>query len=493
MKKTSLKSNFFYNFICQIVVLLIPLITTPYLARVLGEEGNGRLSYSMSIVQYFILLANLGFNIYGQREISKFEDNIELRSKVLCEILIARFISTLVSSAIFLAIMFTFGFGDNYNVLIWLYGIQIFATVLDINFYYQGMEKFKSLAIRSLLLKLLGMIAIFVFVKKSTDLWIYALSISLSTVFANLIMWPQLVKNFKFVKLDTLEVKRHFLPSIMIFLPTLAVTVYSVFDKTMIGLLAKNPDYENGCYEQAYKLNSIILLFVTVLSPVFVARNSYDFNNGNQKQVVEHLQFSGNYVLFISLPLLVGTCLLAKNLSAWYLGNGYEEVPFLLSIMSTRYIFSGFGVLFGEQFFIVIGKEKYVTISTLCAAIINVTLNLILIPNFGASGAAIATATCEITTAFVLILFSLKYKKYINAFSFVKISWKYLVAALIMGVPVYFIDKSLPNNLLSFCISVFVGCLVYLIVLMILKDSMLHKIFIFVKNKIFYKEKKALK
>ena len=139
-------------------------------------------------------------------------------------------------------------------------------------------------------MKIIGLVCIFVFVKESDDLWIYALCLSLTAVLSNLIMWPSMLKQIIFVKFSDLNIRKRVVPSILIFLPTLAVTVYSVLDKTMIGLLSSNPDYDNGCYEQAYKINSMALILITVISPVMIPRNTYDYSHGN----IDKLLDSGN-------------------------------------------------------------------------------------------------------------------------------------------------------------------------------------------------------
>jgi O-antigen/teichoic acid export membrane protein len=372
--KPSLKKNLVYNFISQILTLIIPLFTTPYLSRVLGEEGNGQLSYSLSVITVFLLFASLGFTTYGQREIAKVRDDKEARSKVFWEIILLRVITTTVTYAVFFSLFFTTGF-KKCNDLILIYSIEIFSTVFDVTFFYQGEEDFKSLAIRSISIRIATLILIFCLIKSSDDTWIYALCISVLYFFSFLVMWPNLKGKIVFVKLRNLSFKRHILPTFRIFIPQLAITVYSVMDKLMIGWFATNSDYENGCYEQAYKINNIGLLLVTVISSVLAPRNTYDYKNGNTDKFKEHIDFAIHYTWMIGLPLIAGFIVLSKNLSSWYLGDGYDEVPLLLQIMSVRFVASGLSELCGNQIFIPIGKEKYYTIATCAAALSNVVLN----------------------------------------------------------------------------------------------------------------------
>lgn len=473
MKKAaakSLKLNFIYNFISQILTLIVPLVTTPYLSRVLHEAGNGQCSYAMSIITYFILFSNLGFDMYGQRQIASCRDNPQEKSKVFWELFILKSIFTSVALAVLYSIVFTVGFGENYNLLILFYSLQVITIPFDIQYFFRGEENFRSIAIRTIIMKIIGLILIFLLVKTEKDTWIYALCLSGSIVFSNLIMWPSLIGKLKFVKPNELKLLRHLKPSFLIFLPTLAVTIYSVFDKTMIGLLAENPDYENGCYEQAYKINSVALLFVTIITSVMVSRNSYDYNTGNSKGLKNHISQAIRYVWMMGTPLIFGFAVLSSNLSSWFLGGGYAEVPILMQIMSVRFIISGFGDVFGSQLFLAIKKEKYSTIATFMGAGINILLNYFLIKWHGALGAAISTAVCEFTVTSILIILAVK-QGYVNLKTLFMGCWKYILAGAIMFGVTFLMQMYLPYAIWSFIVITMAGCVVYALMLFALRDK----------------------
>lgn len=486
LKKNNLKLNFIFQSLSQFITLLIPLITTPYLARVLHEEGNGKYSYCLSIITYFILFANLGFETYGQREISKFRDNIEKQNTCFFEIFICKSFSSVISFGLFMVLFFNFNFSlENKKILLML-SIQVVGTIFDVSFYFLGIENFKLIAIRTLILKLVGMIFIFIFVKDENDTWIYALCLSLSTIFANLSLIPMLFKKIQKVKIKDLNLVRHFKPCLLIFLPTLAVTIYSVCDKTMIGLLSTNPNYDNGCYEQAYKINNMALLPYSVLASVIIPRNSYDYQQNNLESFNNHNNFIVQIILFIGLPIIIAFFVLSENISAWFLGDGYDSVPLLLKIMSIRMIVSGFSTLFGSVIFIPIGKEKYPLIATFSAAVVNVILNLILIPKYGAVGAAITTAVSEVIVTLVLGIFIYKY--HFVSFRFIlKKSIKYIISSFIMLIPIYFLNKYFDYTFFSFCLISICGFVLYIFCLVIFYDdfliSILKKAIIFLKNK----------
>lgn len=469
MKKNSLKINYIFNLISQIVSLLVPLATTPYLARILHEEGTGKISFSNSIITWFILIANLGFVVYGQRLISANRDDEYKKSKCFWEIVFLKTIFSLVSILLlFFVINF---FSDVYKKLIIILGIQIFACIFDITFYFQGVENFRIIAIRTTIIKLLGLVGVFLFVKNENDLWKYCLILSGSSLFANLSMWPSIIKKIKHVSFKELSFKKHIIPSFFLFLPTLAASIYCVFDKTMIGLLSPNADYNNGCYEQAYKINSVALILITVISPIFTSRNIYDYSKGDYFSLKEHLSFAINYTWFFSIPMIFGFLVLSDNLSSWFLGPGYDDVPILLKIMSIRFIFTGFTEIFGNQYFIAIGEEKKMVISTSISALVNVILNIFFIRLWGAIGAAISTAITEFINVFILAIYIQK-EKIISLFKTFLGCWKYLLSGIIMMLLISFINNIWENNsVVSFFLLMFFGGSVYLIFLLILRDE----------------------
>lgn len=475
VKRRGLGANFIYNFISQILTLIVPLITTPYLSRVLREAGNGQYSYAFSIVTYFMLFANLGFDIYGQRQIAARQEDKDAKSAAFWEITALKCIFTALSLGVLYSVLWTAGFGKNYTSLIAILSVQVAIVPLDVQFLFRGDEDFRAIALRTIALKAFTLVCIFVFVRTSADTWVYCLCVSLSAAFSNLVMWPSVFRRVKIKGFGRLKLARHLKPAILIFLPTLAVTVYSVLDKTMIGLLAANPDYENGCYEQAYKINSVALLLVTLISSVMVSRNSHEYGAGNDEGVKNNIYFAARYVWLMGLPLIAGFAVLSKNLCSWFLGEGYSEVSLLLIIMSVRFVASGMGVVLGDQLFIATGREKYPTIATMCAAVLNFGLNFWLIPYFGSIGAAITTAVAEVVVTLILCICAAATHS-VSVFKILLSCWKYLLAAAVMFVPIYFMQKYMPYAIWSFAAITVTGAIVYGIMLVLLRDELTLKV-----------------
>ncbi|MEG0034659.1 MAG: flippase [Bacilli bacterium] len=469
-KKSSLKNNFFFNFISQILTLLIPLITTPYLARIFHESGNGQVAFANNILTYFTMIANFGFAIYGQREIAKYQDNKYMRSKTFWEIILIRLFLVLFSISILFATLSVNLYGESYTLLILIGSIQVFGIIFDVNFYYQGQEDFKSIAIRTLVLRLICLIFIFIFVKKETDMWIYILIFSLSVVLSNLVMRPKLRKSITKISFKELEYKKHAFPSFIIFLSIMAATVFGTLNNLMIGYLCPNPDYENGNYFQGMKLNQTILMLVIVIDSIMVARNSYDHANGDDEKVKEHINFACDYVWHIGIPLLIGMCVLSNSISSWFLGEGYDEVPMILNILSVRFITSALGCVFGNQLFIAIGKEKYNIIAHIITTITILILNFIFIPLYGAIGAAITCAIAESVDCLVLLIIAIRTKK-VSLKKILPMTIKPLLASSLMFVVIFFMNKYITYSVWSFLLIALVGLVIYIGACFIIKDS----------------------
>lgn len=473
-KPVNIKVNAVYNLISKLLLIFIPLITAPYLARILGEEGNGQISYVSSIITYFTLISSLGFSVYGQREIAKCKGDKNSKSIIFWEIFFIKLICTLFALCVLFILLFTIGFGERYNTLIFIMSIQVVAVIFDIEYLYMGEENFKSIAIRNIIVKIIGVILIFVFVNDAEDVWVYALYLSGSTFFSYAVMWTGLSKHIKFVSLKEIKPFRHIKGAIIIFIPMVITSLFTTFDKTMIGLLAPNPDYENGCYEQAYKINSVAQTIVTVFSSVMMSRNSADYKNGDIESMKKHIYKNANYIWMTSLFFIAGFLVLSKNFSSWFFGKGYDEVPALLQIMSVRLVASGFSILLGDRF-IAMGEEKWWFISVSVGALSNILINYLMIPTYGAIGAATATAICEVMILMTNIVFTL-IKKDLSLKRVFCSCWKYFIAAVAMFAVMFVLQYYLVNAVWSFILIGVVGAFIFAISLLILRDAFFMEI-----------------
>lgn len=494
-KQKSIKKNFIYNLIYQVFLIIVPVIVTPYVSRVLQADGVGQYSYSLSIVSYFSLLAALGFTYYAQRAIANCRDDKEKQSKIFWEIVIIRFISTLLSLSIFVSLVFLVPAFNDYKILLLILSGNILAVGIDVTFIFQGNEDFKQISIRNFFAKIIVVSCVFIFVRNKNDLWLYTLIQALSPLFSAVLMLPFLKKYLVKVPLNSLKPIKHLVPCLRLFIPTIAVSVYTMLDKTMIGamipgettiiengqeVIKKISDLESGYYNQAEKIIKIFVTIVTSLGTVMIPRNSYFFAN-NQVDKAKNNIFKGiKFAYFLAMPLMLGVICVANNFSPWFFGEGYEKVPLLMMVFSPLVVAIGLNNVFGIQYLIPSGQDTKYTISVTCGAVFNLGLNAILIPFMSSVGAAIASVSAEFL---ILIIQMIMLRKVFNPLKVLISGWKYVLAALIMFVPCFFMGRALPPSIINTLLIVLVGIATYVLSLIIMHDEFLISIFYKVKEK----------
>ena len=475
LKKNSVTKNYIYNFLYQILTIIIPLITTPYLSRVLGAENIGIYSFTISITTYFILFGSLGVAMYGQREIAYVQNDIKKRSKIFFEIFFMRCITLGISLFIF---YITFCSKGQYNIYYKILILEIIANAIDISWYFQGLEEFKKTVMRNTIVKLISVICIFLFVKESADLNKYFIIYVLSTFLGNLSLWMYLPRFVQMVKIKELNLFRHIKPTIMLFIPQIATQIYTVLDKTMIGVIVSNKA-EVGYYEQAQKMIKLLMTIATSLGTVMMPRIAATFASGNHKKVREYMNKSFSFILLLAFPLMFGIISVSSSFVPLFYGKGYDKVVPLLCVISPIIVLIGLSNVTGTQYLLPTKKQNQYTLSVVIGAIVNFILNLILIKHFASIGASIATVIAELavtTTQFILI------RKEIKFIDVVNLSYKYVIASLVMFMCSMIVSHFISDNLISITVQVCISISVYFIILLILKDKLLLEGLKMIKN-----------
>ena len=475
--KKSITKNYIYNLIYQVLVLILPLITAPYISRVLGAENIGIYSYTISIVTYFILFGSLGIAIYGQREIAYLQGKPGEYSKTFWEIVILRFITISISMIIF---YFTFVQNGQYAVYYRILLLELFATCLDISWFFQGLEEFKKTVVRNTIVKIISIICIFMFVKTSNDLFKYFIIYVGSTIIGNVSLWLYLPRYLKRIDAKRLNVFGHLKATFVLFIPQIAIQIYTVLDKVMIGAIIVDKS-EVGFYEQSQKIIKMLLTIVTSLGTVMVPRMANTFINGDNKKIQEYLKRSFNYVFFISIPMIFGVIAIADNFVPLFFGEGYEKVIILMSVISPILLIIGLSNVIGTQYLLPTKRQKEYTISVIIGAIVNFCINMILIKKYGALGASIGTVLAEIVVTITQFIFV---RKDINLIKTIKLSFKYILAGFVMFIICLLIKKVIKNSLICIIVQVISGIIVYAMCLIILKDKFVLNIIDKVKSKI---------
>ena len=462
-KQKSLKLNYIYNVSYQVLSLITPLITTPYVSRVLGADGIGDYSFTASVVTYFSMVAVLGTLTYGNREISYLQDDRTARSTLFWEIELLSFLSTGICTAAYLIFLL---FCDRSRFS--LYAIQTISIVcvaFDIAWLLQGMEEFGKVMFRNMLFKVINIVFIFTAVRDKDDLFLYVAGMVLLALASNLSIWFYLPQYIDRPVWKELHPMRHLKPTLALFIPSVAMSIYTVFDKTMIGLFANN--FENGYYEQALKISKTALTLVTALGAVMIPRMGYYFNQKNMDKVKELTYQSYNFVWFLGVPLSFGLIGISQNLVPWFYGKGYDKITVLLPILGLLIIIIGLSNVTGIQYFVTTKRERLLTATVIIGAIVNFVCNLILIPKLYSIGASIASVAAEA----VITLTQLYFIR--NELSFTRImaqSVKYLLAGACMLLVLFFENHYLSPSVLHSCIMIFSGAIVYFVMLLVLHD-----------------------
>lgn len=468
----SITKNYLYNLIYQILLIVIPIITTPYVSRVLGADGVGKYSFSNSIVSYFVIFASLGFIYYAQREIAKYQDNKKKQSEIFWEIITVRSVSVLTALIVYFTVIVLGVFKEEYTLLMIILSINILAVAFDISFLFAGNEDFSKTVFTNTLVRILNVIAIFVFVKDRNDLWKYVLITVLTVLTANASL-SVYAKNFLCkIEIKSLRPIRHIKPAVILFLPTIAISVYTYLDKTMIGVITGS-DFENGFYEQAEKIVKIVMTVVTSLGTVMIPRNANAFERKDMDAIRRNIYRSVRFVLLLGIPMMIGLIAVSDNMVPWFLGDGYYKSANIMKILSVLILAIGLSNVFGLQYLIPAGEDKKFTISVTCGAITNFLLNLVLIRLFKSYGAAIATIVAEIAVAVIMFCFI---RKNISFVEICKSSVKYLISGIIMFVPCFILGRILEPSIINTFVIVFTGVVVYLICLILLKDGFFFEI-----------------
>ena len=468
MKRKSITSNYIYNLAYQLILILIPLFTTPYLTRVLGAKNLGIYSYTYSIVTIFFILSTLGIHTYGQREIAYVQDDRKKVSKLFWELFCIKILSTIFAAILLLIFIYI---TSDYSIYYKIFLIYVIANLFDITWLYQGIEDFKNVTIRNIIVKFLYLISIFIFIRKNTDLRIYILLFSLSTLFTNISFWINLNKIVNKIEIKSLNLKKHFKLIISFFIPQIAALIYTVLDKTMIGIIV--PNISNvSFYEQASYIDKTILTLITTMGTVMISRVSYSFEKKDYSLIKEYMIKVINFVWLFGCALSFGVCAIIRNVVPWFYGSEYIPVIPLVYTMSSLIIIVGLNNIIGVQFLASTKQQNKYIISVLSGAFFNFILNLILIPKMGAVGAAIASVIAEL---FILLLELYFVRNFITIFDILKLSVKYIIFGIIMFIITYLSGNILGATIYSTILQIIVGIFTYLILLILSKDEFSYK------------------
>ena len=464
-KKTT--SNFIYNLAYQILSIITPLATAPYIARVLGSEGVGIYSYTSTIALTFSLFATLGVGTYGQREIAMHQADEQARSKTFWEIFLLRSVISLLVSVIYFIFSFTY---KSHTAYLLMSSFIVVSMLFDISWLYMGMENFKIIVTNNIMVKLITVASVFLFVHKPQDVGIYILINSVSSVVTTSYFMLFLPKYIKRVPLRELNILQHLPGVIKYFIPIIAVQIYSQIDKLMLGAMGANAA-ENGYYEQARRLTNLVIVMTTALNTVLLPRLSNLFGKDDKKAMVSTYQETFHFTLLLLLPIAVGLFMISDEFVLWFLGADFVKTATLLKWSCLLIIFMTVGNFIGMQYLTPTGQQGKMTVVYLTAAGANVVLNLIMIPRMLSEGAIIASVVAEAIScgAQIWLLQRSEYR-----FPMLKGVWKCGVAAAAMAGAIWLFNAQVPvSGMVETLADILLGVASYFAVLLLLKEESL--------------------
>lgn len=460
----SIIKNYLYNTVYQIMSMLIPLITMPYLTRVFDPEQLGLNSLSLSIANYFMLFGVLGMQMYGNRQIAYVRDNKEKLAKTFWSLYTVQLATSTVSLIVYYVFISCF---TTVNTTIYLIqGLNIISVMIDISWLFMGLEDFKKVVIRNTFARLVGLACIFIFVKSPDDLLLYALLTVLVNIVSILLMWLYVPRYVGSIAIDKKIVRRTIKPLLKLFLPQIATQVYTLLARTLVGFLSTKDQVI--FYDYSQKIVNMVLAMITSIGVVLLPRVSNIIGNGKREEVPRIIEKTFKIVSYLAIPMSIGLMCVSKILVSWFLSPKYLSVGQLTAWTSLIIIAVSWANIIGVQYLIATKQENKYTLSIIIAAIVNLIMNVCLIPSHGAAGAIISLIVAEyigIVIQLILVRKQLPIKRMLLGVV------KYVIVSLIMGVVVVFIGNSISNGMLANIVQGISGVVIYIVIMFIIKDE----------------------
>ena len=463
--------NYLYNLAFQLVRIILPLILIPYSAKFIGESALGVYQYAGSIMNWFILFGILGVNTYGNRQIAKVRDNEKLRNKTFFEIFYMQICNMLIAIAAYYIIIH-FAVADN-KFYYYLTGLTMIATMLDITWFFYGVEDFKKASIRNTVVKCLSVFLIMLLCKTPEDIWCFILINVGSEIFGQLIMFLQLKHYLKYERVTLREAyKNHFKPAFQLFVPTIAISVYTLFDQTMVGSIYSQEHLVY--YNASMGIIKMFLTFITSIGAVMLPRVTNVFYNkaDGENKTRSYIDTTMKISMLLALPMSFGMMMISKSFISWYIPQ-WPSVGKLIQLGCPIVIFISMSNVTGIQFMVPTGMYKQYSISVITGSCINFCINLLLIPSYGALGATIGSVIAEMSVSFLQLL--LIYPKLkINFMQ--KSYFEYAFATVIMSVVVYGVSIIFQDDLFHIFTEIIIGIAIYFLLLIVWREEITRKI-----------------
>ena len=450
-----------YNTVYQVLILILPLITAPYVSRTLGTTGVGIYSSTAAWLGYFVLAGGLGITLYGNREIAYHQKDKESRSRVFYELLSLKFITVALALIAYLVFVFL---QNKWQLYFLLQGITLIAVGFDVSWFFMGLENFKVIVVRNTIIRLLLTVAIFVFVKTPNDLWLYILLLALSTLIGNMTVWPFLRREIIKIPFRSLNIFQHLRPVTMLLLPQVSITIYTSLNKNLLQIFSGLDSV--AYFTQTYMIIILGATLVSSFNSAFLPHLSGLFSSGESDKVKPLILKSIDLGNCISILCVSGIIGVSQTFAVFYFGKNFAPVGSLLGVGASTIFFLALTNALSTQYLLAAKKMHEYMMSTIVGLIVNIVFNLTLIPILGTMGAIIATILTEVGVASYILwklrdLFGLR-----EVFHGV---WKYLIGGVLVFIFLDLINKTVPASISSYLIQTIIAVLIYSVTLYVLR------------------------
>lgn len=465
---SKIKKNLFYNTIFQVLVLILPFITTPYISRVIGAEKIGVYSYSYSVASYFALFIILGLTNYGNRTIAMTKDDKKILSKNFISIYCTQLFMGIVVLILYMGYVI---FISNEKIMAGIQTIYIISVILDISWFYFGLEEFKLTVILNTIVKILNLLFIFMFVKSKNDIYIYGFIMVLGMLVSQVLLWAYLPKYVSYEKISISDIIIHIKPNLKLFVPVIAISLYTIMDKVMLGIMSDM--VEVGYYESSSKLTQIPRMAITSLGTVMMPRISNMIAKGEGNEASSYIQKSLIVAIFVSVPMALGLTGISNEFVPIFYGEGFDKCKYLIPILVTSSIFMAWANVIRTQYLIPNNRDDIYIKSVFLGALINLITNIILIPYLQSIGAAIGTLLAEMI---VCLYQTYTIKNELPVLTYFKQSFMFII----LGVFMLLVIINIPyhhDNLIRMVLKIIIGAIAYLSTSLIYYFSYLKKKF----------------
>ena len=455
MGKKKISINFAYQVAYQLLTIITPLITTPYIARVLGPTNNGLYTYSFTVVNYFVVFSSLGIEAYGNRLVAQSRANgKDELNKAFSSLFCMHFIVGGIATVAYF--LYCLCLSQEYKSIALAQSIWIISALIDINWLFFGLEEFRLTVIRNFFIKLTTVVAIIIFVKSESDLLIYVVVVAIGTLVSNVILWRFINGRVKFIKVKWTEIVNHLKPLLVLFLAVIATSIYRMIDKIMLGWYSDMPSLAS--YEYADKMIKLVITLITAMGTVMLPRMSALYAEGKEEQAAKYMSSTSQFMFVMAFALAFGLAGIANEFMPMLLGDGYDGAALLTNVLCLSIPIMGWNNLIRTQVLIPKEKDKVYTIAVWAGAVVNIVLNFFLIKLFGAIGAAIATV---LAYAIVGLFQTLPIRKIIPVGSYLKYIFIPLLSGIMMYLFVRMVGSFFDGGVACIALEIVVGIIVY--------------------------------